>query len=164
MGAEQGAGVMFFLVRVGFWLGIVLLLLPTGAEVGSPGSRDVAVSAVAAAGAAVADVRQSCARQPDTCAVGSQVAAAFGEKVQASARALVAYFAAQLSKDLQEQARQPASRAPSATSRRAVDAAGAFPGTWSQDTLTASDSRPRRSRQRSGRAAAVTKACAGAAR
>ena len=44
--------------------------------------------AVSAASAAVSDMRQFCARQPEACSVGSQAAVAFGYKAQAGAKML----------------------------------------------------------------------------
>lgn len=77
---------MFFLIRVAFWLSIVILLLPTGKQQAAPAIQTS--EAVSAASAAVADMRQFCARQPDACSVGSQAAVAFGYKAQAGAKML----------------------------------------------------------------------------
>lgn len=80
-------GVMFFLLRTAFWLSIVLALLPTGGS--QPKSNDTAIDpieAVSAAGAAVSDMSQFCARQPDACVVGAQAASAFGHRAQAGAK------------------------------------------------------------------------------
>ena len=78
---------MWFLIRVAFWLSIVILLLPTGGSHPAPQPPQIAtVDAISAASAAVADMRQFCSRQPDACVVGSQAAVAFGQKAQASAK------------------------------------------------------------------------------
>ena len=82
-------GVMFFLLRMAFWLGVVLLLLPTGAAQRSPSVSEVNASeAISAASATVGDVRGFCTRQPDACTVGSQVATAIGYKAEAGAKML----------------------------------------------------------------------------
>ncbi len=80
-------GVMFFLLRIAFWLSIVLALLPTGGS--QPKSDEASINpieAVSAAGAAVSDLSGFCARQPDACAVGAQAASAFGQRAQAGAK------------------------------------------------------------------------------
>ena len=76
---------MFFLFRLAFWVGLVLLLLPFGLK-GSDG-RDVSVfDAFGAAQALVADLRGFCDRQPQACAVGGQMAGHLVEKAQVGAR------------------------------------------------------------------------------
>jgi len=80
---------MFFLLRITFWLGLVLVLLPTGAAQRSPSGNEVNASeAISAASAAVGDVRGFCTRQPDACTVGSQVATTLGYRAQAGAKML----------------------------------------------------------------------------
>src|SRR5579863_4882174 len=82
-------GVMFFLLRMAFWLGVVLVLLPTGAAQRSPSSSEINASeAISAASATVGDMRGFCQRQPEACTVGSQVASAIGYKAQAGAKML----------------------------------------------------------------------------
>jgi hypothetical protein len=78
---------MFFLIRAAFWLSIVVILLPTGSQP-KPGPTFQTAEAVSAASAAVSDMRQFCARQPEACSVGSQAAIAFGYKAQAGAKML----------------------------------------------------------------------------
>lgn len=80
---------MFFLLRLAFWLGIVLIFLPSGAA--RPGAATNAVGAsdtIAAAAATIGDLRQFCSRQPGACAVGSQVATEIGHTLQLAAKAL----------------------------------------------------------------------------
>jgi Family of unknown function (DUF5330) len=81
-------GVMFFLLRMTFWLGLVLVLLPTGSSQRVPASDVGAGDAISAASATVGDLRQFCTRQPDACTVGSQVATTLGYKAQAGAKML----------------------------------------------------------------------------
>ncbi len=79
---------MFFLLRLTFWLGLVLILLPSGSAQPN-GSSEVSTSeAISAASATVGDLRGFCTRQPDACTVGSQVATAIGYKAQAGAKML----------------------------------------------------------------------------
>ena len=79
---------MFFLLRMTFWLGLVLVLLPSGSSQRPQGSQVAASEAISAASATVGDLRQFCARQPDACTVGSQVASQLGSRAQAGARML----------------------------------------------------------------------------
>jgi hypothetical protein len=80
---------MFFLLRMAFWLGVVLVLLPTGAAQRSPSASEINASeAISAASATVGDMRGFCTRQPDACTVGSLVATSIGYKAQAGAKML----------------------------------------------------------------------------
>ena len=80
---------MFFLLRMTFWLGLVLILLPIGSAQRSPSGGEVSASeAISAASATVGDLRGFCGRQPDACTVGSQVATAIGYRAQAGAKML----------------------------------------------------------------------------
>ncbi len=88
---------MRFLIRVAFWLSIVLVLLPTGgskqaSQMAAQGNEITAVGAASAAAATVSDMSQFCARQPDACAVGAQAAGAFGQRVQAGAKMLYEFL------------------------------------------------------------------------
>ena len=82
---------MKFLLKAAFWLSVVVMLLPSG-EKSAPAPQVGATEAVSAAGAAVSDMRQFCARQPEACAVGSQAATAFGQKAQAGAKMLYEFL------------------------------------------------------------------------
>src|SRR5262245_52852807 len=78
-----------FLIRMAFWVSVVLVLLPSGRkdDVSTDTHAQVSASdAAAAAASTVADMRQFCERRPDACAVGAQAAAALGERAQAGAR------------------------------------------------------------------------------
>jgi len=80
---------MFFLVRVAFWLSIVLVLLPSGKYLTESNSPSIHPGdAVGAAAAAVSDMSGFCQRQPEACEVGGQAAVAFGQRAQAGARYL----------------------------------------------------------------------------
>jgi len=84
---------MFFLLRMAFWLGIVLILLPSGTAQQTPAASEVAASdAISAASATVQDLRGFCTRQPDACTVGSQVATTLGYKAQAGAKMLYQFL------------------------------------------------------------------------
>jgi hypothetical protein len=79
---------MFFLVRVAFWLSIVVLLLPAGPKSDPNGPEVSTFEAIGAAQAALKDARGFCAREPEACAIGSQALQVFGQKAQNGARML----------------------------------------------------------------------------
>jgi hypothetical protein len=80
---------MFFLLRLAFWVGLVLVLLPRDKTAESDKTPQIKASeAVSAATAAVSDVGQFCKRQPAACEVGGQAATMIGQRAQAGARKL----------------------------------------------------------------------------
>lgn len=80
---------MFFLLRMAFWLGIVLILLPSGGAQHRASASEVgAVDALSAATATVHDLRGFCAREPNACTVGSELATTIGYRAQAGAKML----------------------------------------------------------------------------
>jgi hypothetical protein len=80
---------MFFLLRLAFWLGLVLVLLPRDKAPESDKAPQVgAAEAVQAATAAVSDMSQFCKRQPAACEVGGQAATAIGQRATDGARKL----------------------------------------------------------------------------
>jgi hypothetical protein len=80
---------MFFLLRMVFWLGLVLVLLPRDKTPESEKLPQIGVSqAVQAATAAVTDMSQFCKRQPAACEVGGQAATVIGARAQDGARKL----------------------------------------------------------------------------
>jgi hypothetical protein len=80
---------MFFLLRMAFWLGLVLVLLPRDK---TPESEKLprlgASEAVSAASAVVSDMSQFCRRQPTACEVGGQAATVLNQRAQDGARKL----------------------------------------------------------------------------
>jgi hypothetical protein len=79
---------MRFLIKAAFWLTVVAMFLPTPEQAPKSTPPIGTVEAVSAAGAAISDIGQFCARQPDACEVGSQAAVALGHKAQAGAKML----------------------------------------------------------------------------
>jgi hypothetical protein len=80
---------MFFLIRMAFWVGLVLVLLPRDKTPESEKQPQLGASeAVSAATAAVSDMSQFCKRQPAACEVGGQAATVIGQRAQAGARKL----------------------------------------------------------------------------
>lgn len=80
---------MFFLLRMAFWLGLVLVLLPRDKTPGSDQAPQIGASeAVSAASAAMSDMSQFCKRQPAACEVGGQAASVLGERAKDGAKKL----------------------------------------------------------------------------
>lgn len=78
---------MFFLLRMAFWLGLVLVLLPTDKTPDSDkGPQIGAADAISAATAAMSDMSQFCNRQPAACTVGGQAATVIGARAQSGAK------------------------------------------------------------------------------
>jgi hypothetical protein len=89
--------VMFFLLRMAFWLTLICVLLPSGNGKPTPADANIdAVQAVTLASAAVSDMRGFCGRNPDACVVGGKVASAIGYKAEAGARTIYEFFTAKL--------------------------------------------------------------------
>jgi hypothetical protein len=80
---------MRFLLRLTFWLGLVLVLLPRDKTPESEKLPQLGASeAVSAATAAVSDMSQFCKRQPAACEVGGQAATVIGQRAEDGARKL----------------------------------------------------------------------------
>lgn len=86
--------VMFFLLRVAFWLSIVVVLLPAGPKTDPNAPQVGTFEAIAAAQAAWNDARGFCAREPQACTVGSQALHVFGQKAQNGAKMLYEFLSA----------------------------------------------------------------------
>src|SRR5208283_5662445 len=138
--AAGDAGPMFFLLRMAFWLGLVLVLLPSGSVQPNASRTEVGASeALSAASATVGDLRGFCTRQPDACTVGSQVATAIGYKAQAGAKMLYDFLSEALAPretgSLPRNAGQHGGVAKTALDKSSPDRA-------SQNTLTPGDLAP----------------------
>lgn len=76
---------MGFLIRMGFWFSLVLLMLPLG-----KGSEDApsvgAIQAFFAASEAVSDVAGICERKPDVCETGKSALQTIGVRAREGAR------------------------------------------------------------------------------
>ena len=127
---------MFFLLRMAFWLSVVLVLLPSGGSqqhtATAPSAELGAMETISAASATVSDMRQFCTRQPEACAIGSQAAAAIGQRAQAGAKMVYDFISE----------RAAPRETGSVTTRPRQVAAQAGPAARSQDTLTAADLAP----------------------
>jgi hypothetical protein len=91
-------GVMFFLLRVAFWLSIVVVLLPAGSKSDPDAPAVSTFEAIGAAQAALKDMRAFCQREPEACAVGSQALNVFGQKAQNGAKMLYEFLSSNAEK------------------------------------------------------------------
>lgn len=90
---------MRFLIKVGFWLTIVVLLLPGDTATQEPRMAVSPFEALGAAQAAVDDASGFCERKPDACEIGSQAFQSFGEKALHGAKLLYEFLAARVAGD-----------------------------------------------------------------
>lgn len=128
------AGLMFFLLRIAFWLGVVLILLPGAPQHDTSTGEVGTADAISAASATVHDLRGFCEREPGACTVGSEVATNMGHRAQAGAKMLYDFLTQALAEhDAGSQTNEPAKSAfrKSSPQQRA-----------SQSTLTPADLAP----------------------
>jgi hypothetical protein len=118
---------MMFLLRMAFWLGLVLVLLPREKTPESAQLPQIGpAEAVSAATAAVNDVGQFCKRQPAACEVGGQAATVIGQRATDGARKLYQIITEKRAGD-------------HTSSIGEVDAAAATAGLAARDTLLPED-------------------------
>ena len=131
---------MFFLLRMAFWLGLVLVLLPREKTSESEKLPQIDASqAVQAVTSAVSDVGQFCKRQPQVCEVSGQAATVIGVRAQEGARKI--YHSVTDKKPDSDKKSEGDKKAPDHTgSIGDPDAADpALSGIAPRDTLTAED-------------------------
>lgn len=85
---------MFFLLRVAFWLSIVVILLPADPSKKADSTQAMVspLEALGAAQAAVEDARGFCQRKPEACEIGSQAIQTFGQKAQMGSKYLYEFL------------------------------------------------------------------------
>ena len=136
---------MWFLLRMAFWLGLVLVLLPRDKNAESQKLPQIsAQEAVQAATAAVSDMSQFCKRQPSACEVGGQAATVIGARAQEGARKIY-----QMMKPAEaDRKSSDPEKKPTEADKKAPDHTGSIGGEEadpvlvemaSQDTLTPND-------------------------
>ena len=127
---------MFFLLRLAFWVGLVLVLLPRDKSPDSDKAPQINASeAISAATAAVNDMSQFCKRQPTACEVGGQAATVIGQRAQGGARKVYQYIT-----DKPEKSDKSDKRVPEHTgSIGGAENAEATQGDVAHDTLTPDD-------------------------
>ena len=121
---------MWFLLRMGFWLCVILVLLPSGGSQPVSKSQVSATDALSAAKSAMGDMQGFCERQPDACTVGSHAAVTIGQRAQAGAKMLYEFLTEQVGPN------------DTGSVRRHGLPTRAAPGKPSRDTLTPSDLAP----------------------
>ena len=113
---------MRFLLRITFWLGLVLVLLPRDKTPESEKLPQIgAADAVQAATAAVSDVTQFCKRQPAACEVGGQAATIIGQRAQDGAKKIY-----QIINDKKEQITNEKNDKSDKTGKKAPDHTGSI--------------------------------------
>ncbi|OPY97776.1 hypothetical protein A5906_36570 [Bradyrhizobium sacchari] len=113
---------MRFLLRITFWLGLVLVLLPRDKTPDSEKLPQIgAADAVQAATAAVSDMTQFCKRQPAACEVGGQAATIIGQRAQDGAKKIY-----QIINDKKEQITNDKNDGPKNDHKKAPDHTGSI--------------------------------------
>ena len=138
---------MFFLLRMAFWLGLVLVLLPRDKTPESEKLPQIGASqAVQAATAAVSDMSQFCKRQPQTCEVGGQAASVIGQRAEDGARKVYHIITDKKAPDANATDKKALDgtekRGPDGTDKRGSDRTGSI-GTVENADLPAPDEAPR---------------------
>ncbi|MBN8996525.1 MAG: DUF5330 domain-containing protein [Rhizobiales bacterium] len=83
---------MFFLMRVAFWLSVVVWMIPADPQSGADAPRVTMVQAFMAARATIADLSGFCGRNPDVCVTGHAAAQIFSNKAETGVRMLYQYL------------------------------------------------------------------------
>jgi Family of unknown function (DUF5330) len=127
---------MFFLLRLVFWVGLVLVLLPRDKSPDADKTPEINASeAISAATAAINDMGGFCKRQPQACEVGGQAATMVGQRAQGGAKKLY-----QIITDKPDKADKADKRAPDHTgSIGGMETSDATQPDIVHDTLTAAD-------------------------
>jgi|SRR5580698_4992106 hypothetical protein len=138
---------MFFLLRMAFWLGLVLVLLPREKTPESEKLPQIGASqAVQAATAAVSDMSQFCKRQPQACEVGGQAASVIGQRAEDGARKLYKIITDKKAPDTATTDKRGPDgtdkRGPDGTDKRGPDRTGSIGAVENADAPTA-DQAPR---------------------
>jgi hypothetical protein len=132
---------MRFLLRITFWLGLVLVLLPRDKTPESDKLPQIgAADAVQAATAAVSDMTQFCKRQPAACEVGGQAATIIGQRAQDGAKKIYQIINDKKEQITNEKNDKPDKKAPDHTGSITVAGEGdAAASEAPRDTLTQDD-------------------------
>jgi hypothetical protein len=85
---------LFFMLRVAFWLSIVVILLPSdpARKLDNGHAQISPIEALGAAQAAVQDATGFCDRKPAACQIGSQALETFGQKAQYGSKFLYEFL------------------------------------------------------------------------
>jgi Family of unknown function (DUF5330) len=133
---------MFFLLRMAFWLGLVLVLLPREKTPESEKRPQISVGdAVQAATAAVSDMGQFCKRQPQACEGGGRAATVIGARAEEGARKIYRSITDKKADDKKADDKKPDADK-KADDKKSPDRTGSIGGADNDDPL-ASDMAPR---------------------
>ena len=132
---------MRFLLRITFWLGLVLVLLPRDKTPELDKLPQIgAADAVQAATAAVSDMTQFCKRQPAACEVGGQAATIIGQRAQDGAKKIYQIINDKKEQITNEKNDKPDKKVPDHTGSITVAGEGDAAATEApRDTLTQDD-------------------------
>src|SRR5262245_61902224 len=83
---------MWFLLRVTFWLGVVLVLLANVGSQSVPKSTINAAEALLAAKDIVTDIQHICERQREACTIGSETTVTLGQRARVGAQILYEFL------------------------------------------------------------------------
>jgi hypothetical protein len=88
---------MFFLLRMTFWLTVLLAVLPLFAGRDAPSNQTAeskfsAGDAFTVASATVSDLSQFCTRRPEACNAGAEVLSAIGSNAQQGVKIVLRYL------------------------------------------------------------------------
>lgn len=123
---------MFFLLRMTFWIGLVMMLMPSGAKHITAVTRaGVSAGDALSTSSNVSDMRRFCSHQPTACTIGSQAAITFGQRAQAGAKKISDFLT-----------ERTAPRQTASTASKSAKAAAPVNAKTSQDTLSAGDAAP----------------------
>ena len=129
---------MLFLLRLVFWLGLVLVLLPRDKTAESEKLPQISVSdAVQAATAAVSDMSQFCKRQPSACEVGGQAATVIGARAEEGARKVYQTITDKKAADEADKKLVPNDKKPPEATKKAPDRTGSVGGVEEVDPVLA---------------------------
>ena len=90
---------MWFLMKAGFWLAVVVLLIPAPAE--RPGTPIDTGETIGAIATAMQDAKGFCTRNPEACVAGGAALQSFGERASNGARMLHEFIAERVEENRQ---------------------------------------------------------------
>jgi hypothetical protein len=83
---------MRFIIRVVFWLAVIILLLPSDPNAGPDAPQVTFMQALNAVRGTINDLSQFCTRNPDLCATGGDIIAVAADKARYGIEQIQAYL------------------------------------------------------------------------
>lgn len=84
---------MRFLVRIVFWLAVVILLLPSDPNAGPNAPQVTFMQALEVVRGTISDLSQFCSRNPDVCETGGDIIAVAADKARYGIEQVQTYLA-----------------------------------------------------------------------